>query len=113
MSFVVVGAGMAGLLAGAILREECARIFEAQPDLPNNHHALLRFRSSIVGDTLNIPFRSVKVLKAVASSCGNPVGRYPDGTIPARALCGADIGFFVLFCFSVLFFALSDPFSVP
>ena len=70
--FTVIGAGMAGLLAAAVLRDECLRVVEAQPELPNNHSALLRFRSSIVRDTLNIPFRPVKVIKAV-QSLGNPV----------------------------------------
>ncbi len=70
--FSVVGAGMAGLLAAAVLREECSSVIEAQDSLPNNHSALLRFRSSVVGDTLNIPFRPVQVIKAV-HSIGNPV----------------------------------------
>jgi hypothetical protein len=62
---IIVGAGMAGLLAGAMLRRECGAIFEAQPEIPNNHSAVLRFRSSIVGDTLGIPFRKVTAMKAV------------------------------------------------
>lgn len=70
--FTVIGAGMSGLLAAAVLREDCLRVVEAQPELPNNHSALLRFRSSIVGDTLNIPFKPVQVIKAVAT-LGNPV----------------------------------------
>lgn len=68
----IIGAGMAGLLAGAMLRNEVAQIWEAQPDLPNNHSALLRFRSSIVGDTLNIPFKKVQVMKA-SDRWRNPV----------------------------------------
>src|SRR5687768_4501546 len=63
---------MAGLFAAAILREECKLVIEAQNELPNNHSALLRFRSSVVGDALNIPFKPVQVIKAVAS-LGNPV----------------------------------------
>lgn len=70
--FTIIGAGMAGLLAGAVLRDDCDSILEAQSELPNNHSALLRFRSSVVGDTLNIPFKPVRVIKAVAS-LGNPV----------------------------------------
>lgn len=64
---------MAGLLAGAILRDQCSGIIEAQPELPHNHSALLRFRSSIVGDALNIPFRRVAVMKAIPWSLGNPI----------------------------------------
>lgn len=56
---------MSGLLAGAMLRDECAGIVEAQEGLPNNHSAVLRFRSETVSDVLNIPFQKVKVLKAV------------------------------------------------
>lgn len=65
MKYTVIGAGMAGLLAAAMLRDECKEVLEAQPELPHNHSALLRFRSSIVGDALNIPFRKVRVMKAV------------------------------------------------
>lgn len=70
--FTVVGAGMAGLLAAVILRDECDLVIESQEALPNNHRALLRFRSAIVGDTVNIPFRAVDVIKTVETT-GNPV----------------------------------------
>ena len=63
MTVIVIGAGMAGLLAGSMLRSECES--EAQPNLPNNHSAVLRFRSTAVADTLNIPFKEVQVMKAV------------------------------------------------
>ena len=73
-SFNIIGAGAAGLLAGAMLRDECATITEAAPSLPHNHSALLRFRSSIVGDALGIPFRRVSVIKAVAGAyLSNPI----------------------------------------
>lgn len=93
--FIVIGAGMAGLLAAAMLRDECQQVVEAQPTLPNNHSALLRFRSSIVGDTLNIPFDRVKVMKAVVSAYGNPVGdalaysRKTNGTATLRSSISA------------------------
>jgi hypothetical protein len=61
----VVGAGMAGLLAAAMLRSDCRRVIEVNEKLPNNHSAVLRFRSSLVGDTLGIPFKKVKVLKDI------------------------------------------------
>lgn len=72
--FTVIGAGMAGLLAAAMLRDECELVLEAQSELPNNHSALLRFKTSLVGDTLNIPFRRVQVMKAVVTHYANPVG---------------------------------------
>lgn len=61
----IIGAGMSGLIAACVLRNGCDKIFEAQDSLPANHSAVLRFKSSIVGDTTNIPFRKVKALKAV------------------------------------------------
>lgn len=59
----ILGAGLSGLLAGALDRR--ATIFEAQPKLPHNHWAVLRFREDKIGRALNIPFRRVRVLKAV------------------------------------------------
>lgn len=64
MTLVIVGAGMAGLLAANMLRHRDAVVHEAQTKLPNNHSAVLRFRSPIVGDTLNIPFKKVTMIKA-------------------------------------------------
>lgn len=61
---IVIGAGMAGLLAASIMRNQCERIIEAQDSLPSNHSAVLRFRSPIVGDTCNIPFKKVKAIKS-------------------------------------------------
>lgn len=65
---IIVGAGLSGLLAGALDRR--ASIIEAQPSLPNNHHAVLRFREDKIGKALNIPFRKVKVSKAIADEYG-------------------------------------------
>lgn len=69
---IVVGAGMAGLLAAAMLRTQCHEVCEQQPKIPNNHSALLRFRSCVVGDTLGIEFKKVKVLKAAMADV-NPI----------------------------------------
>jgi hypothetical protein len=62
----VAGAGLAGLLAGNMLRNRLGTIVEAQPSLPNNHSAVLRFRSRVISDTLNIPFREVITMRAIA-----------------------------------------------
>ena len=59
----IIGAGMAGLLAGNMLRHYDPVIVEAQNRLPNNHSAVLRFRSSQVGDVLGIPFKKVLMIK--------------------------------------------------
>ena len=70
---IIVGAGMAGLLAGNMLASRhCPTIVERSPALPNNHNAVLRFRSSIVGDTVGIPFKKVNMVKTV-SPWRNPV----------------------------------------
>lgn len=68
----IVGAGMAGLLAANMLKEDVSAVCEAQDAIPNNHSAVLRFRSSIVGDTLGIPFREVQMMKAT-EAWRNPV----------------------------------------
>jgi hypothetical protein len=60
----IIGAGLAGLLAGAMLRHKVTNIYEAQDALPNNHSAVLRFRSPVVGEVLNVPFKKVKAFKA-------------------------------------------------
>jgi len=59
----IIGAGMAGLLAGGMIRDQSVCIWESAASLPNNHSAVLRFRSSIVGDALDIPFKKVKMMK--------------------------------------------------
>lgn len=61
----IVGAGLAGLIAGTILRSDADCILESQSEVPNNHSALLRFKSSVVGDAVGIPFQKVKVLKSI------------------------------------------------
>lgn len=92
---VVVGAGMAGLLSAAMLRGDCEAIFEREPQLPSNHSAVLRFRSSVVGDVLNIPFKRVSAIKAV-DPWRNPVAdalaysRKTNGTATLRSVLSAD-----------------------
>lgn len=63
MTVLIIGAGMAGLLAANMLRRHGPVIYERASELPNNHTAVLRFRSGIVGDTLGIPFRKVSIIK--------------------------------------------------
>jgi len=62
---IIYGAGMAGLLAGHMLRRHEPVICEAKKSLPNNHHAVLRFRSRAVAEATHIPFREVVVHKAI------------------------------------------------
>jgi hypothetical protein len=72
VTITIIGAGMAGLMAANMLRRHDPVVLEAQPSLPNNHSAVLRFRSSVVGDALGIEFKRVTVLKDVEST-GNSI----------------------------------------
>ena len=82
---------MAGLLAAAMLRKDCQAVMEFQPSLPDNHASVLRFRSSVVGDALNIPFKKVQVGKAV-HPWKNPLAdalaysRKTNGSLALRSL---------------------------
>jgi hypothetical protein len=61
----IYGAGLAGLLSANILRKHSPTIYEVQQTLPHNHAALLRFRTDKVGTACAIPFKKVKVSKAI------------------------------------------------
>lgn len=71
-SVTIAGAGLAGLLAANLLHRFDPLIVERQLGLPNNHSAVLRFRSGAVGEALGIPFREVTMIKA-ALPVLNPV----------------------------------------
>jgi hypothetical protein len=64
---IIVGAGMAGLLAGHAFRASKPTICEMQDRLPNNHDALLRFRTDKVARATGIEFKKVLVRKAVVA----------------------------------------------
>ena len=53
------------MLAANMLRGMSPTVFEAQGSLPNNHGALLRFRSDKAGTACGIPFKKVHVTKAI------------------------------------------------
>lgn len=73
---IIIGAGLAGLLAARYFRHHSPVVLETQGAIPHNHRALLRFRSNIVGETSGIPLRKVHVQKAVMER---------DGTLSDRA----------------------------
>jgi hypothetical protein len=62
---IIIGAGMAGLLAANMLRRKPLQVVERQSSLPNNHHAVLRFRTTKVSEQVHIPFREVQVFKSI------------------------------------------------
>jgi hypothetical protein len=85
----IYGAGMAGLLTAAMLRRLRPVVHEAQAELPNNHGALLRFRTDAVQRETGQRFRRVNVLKAVKS--GNrlrPVATIQDANQYAFKVTG-------------------------
>ena len=51
---IILGAGMAGCIAGIVNKD--AVIFEKFSKPALNHQALLRFRDESVGDVVGIPF---------------------------------------------------------
>lgn len=63
---------MAGLLAANMLRRYNPIVLEAQDSLPQNHSALLRFRSPAISHATGIPFRKVSVQKACIGFSGYP-----------------------------------------
>ncbi len=63
MTINIIGCGLAGLLAANMLQRHQPIIHEAQPALPNNHSAVLRFGTEKVSEVLGIPFRKVKMIK--------------------------------------------------
>tara|TARA_R100000656_G_scaffold117522_2_gene90915 strand:+ start:10557 stop:11513 length:957 start_codon:yes stop_codon:yes gene_type:complete len=72
----IYGAGMAGLLAGQMLRRFNPTICEQKESLPHNHEALLRFRSDDVSIATGIPFKKVHVHKAI--KYGNEIETIPN-----------------------------------
>ena len=55
----IVGAGLAGLIAGSIFPR--AQLFEAGDESQSIHKAVLRFRTSAVGDATGVEFKKVNV----------------------------------------------------
>ncbi len=62
---IIVGAGLAGLIAANYFSRYDPIVYDIQSNLPNNHKALLRFRSDTVSKSLKIPFKKVLVRKAL------------------------------------------------
>ena len=58
----IIGAGLSGLIAGYMINDT-VKILEKQKELPNNHNAVLRFRSTSLADATNLHFREVNVIR--------------------------------------------------
>lgn len=67
---IIIGAGLAGLLAANILRKYNPTVIEAASSLPNNHSAVLRHRDSKISEATSIPFKKVRVTKAISHTDG-------------------------------------------
>lgn len=63
-SLTIIGAGLAGLLAANVLSRRNPLVIEKKESLPNNHSAVLRFKTPVIGNTLRIPFRRVTMIKS-------------------------------------------------
>jgi len=62
---IIIGAGMAGLIAANYFRKQNPVIIEKQSHLPDNHAALLRFRSDKVFKVAGLQSRIVTVRKCI------------------------------------------------
>lgn len=81
---VIIGAGLAGLLA-AHAWPQC-RVLEVAQRPASTHQALLRFRTDAVARLTGIDFRKVRVHKAIWSE-----GRYTPTTIRAANMYSAKV----------------------
>lgn len=61
---IILGAGLSGLIAAAVNPQ--AKVFEASSKDRQSHRAVLRFRTSAVGDAVGIPFRKIRVYKNIS-----------------------------------------------
>lgn len=60
---IILGAGMAGCLAGIVNRD--VTILEKASGPTANHHSLIRFRSDAISKVTGIPFKKVYVQKSI------------------------------------------------
>ena len=97
---IIYGAGFAGLLAGQMFRQANPEIWEASKELPDNHEAVLRFRSDAIEKYTGIELEKVFVRKAIVHNdtmYGNPdihlcnlYSQKVSGTISNRSIWNLD-----------------------
>lgn len=68
---LIIGAGLTGMLAAHFFRHHSPVVLEMLPSLPDNHGAILRFRSDDVMRITGAPLRKVLVRKAVLCADGS------------------------------------------
>lgn len=77
---IIIGAGLSGIIAGHYFKQKNPHIQERQLYLPNNHHALLRFKTDKVSKVTNIPFKEGIVRKSILAD-----GQFADKSNPYLA----------------------------
>lgn len=101
---IIIGAGMSGLLAARRFANMSPIIYERQERLPNNHSALLRFRSDEISRLTNIDFKQVRIYKSIILPDGevkntvtiadmNAYSHKILGIIHSRSITNMDPGF--------------------
>lgn len=94
---IILGAGMAGLLCGAL--NPNSTIYEASNEQPDNHKAVLRLRSPEIGKLVGVDMKKVKVHKAIWSKgqerqltigLAHQYSRKVTGKISARSIFNLD-----------------------
>lgn len=61
----IIGAGLSGIIAANILHRHNPKVIEKQSTLPDNHSAVLRFRTDAVSRATGIKFEKVLVRKGI------------------------------------------------
>jgi len=74
---IIFGAGLAGLLAARRMAHHHPIIYEKQEALPNNHSALLRFRTHDLAASIGMQFKKVNVFKGVLLDDGKTITNNP------------------------------------
>ncbi len=62
---IIIGGGLAGMLAAQWFRHLSPLVYEPNPDALHNHQALLRFRTPRIGEIIGCEMKEVVVRKAV------------------------------------------------
>lgn len=65
---IIIGAGMAGLLAANYFRKHEPIVYEKQKTLPHNHEALLRFRTEGIQSITGIKTRQVVIRRGIIAN---------------------------------------------